>query len=100
MNFLNLNIANRLRLGFGLQLVLILVLAIVGVKSLDKLHDGTNELAKRASGRVCAWPISRSTMYAAAWAGSASWLPSTDPAARDAANARLAANIAAGWTRR
>jgi hypothetical protein len=34
MSLLNLNIANRLRLGFGLLVVFIAVLAVVGWKSL------------------------------------------------------------------
>ncbi len=45
MRFLNLNIANRLRLGFGLLVALIVVIACIGANSLNKLHDGTTELA-------------------------------------------------------
>jgi methyl-accepting chemotaxis protein len=93
MNFLNLNIANRLRLGFGLQLVFILVLAIVGAKSVDKLHDGTDELAKRASTRVRLANLALDNVRGSM--GRVGQLVSvTDPAARDAANARLAANMA------
>ncbi|MFC5549674.1 methyl-accepting chemotaxis protein [Massilia aerilata] len=93
MNFLNLNIANRLRLGFGLQLIFILVLAIVGVKSVDKLHDGTDELAKRASTRVRLANLALDNVRGSM--GRVGQLVAvTDPAARDAANARLAANMA------
>jgi methyl-accepting chemotaxis protein len=53
MSLLNLNIANRLRLGFGLLVVFIVVLAFVGTKSLGKLHDATNDLSKGV------WPRAR-----------------------------------------
>jgi methyl-accepting chemotaxis protein len=47
-----LNIANRLRLGFGLLTALIVMIAFVGMSSVDKLHQGTNELASSAWPRI------------------------------------------------
>jgi methyl-accepting chemotaxis protein len=94
MNFLNLNIANRLRLGFGLQLIFIVVLAFVGAKSVDKLHDGTDELAKRASTRVRLANVALDNVRGSM--GRVGQLVGVaDPAVRDAASARFAANMAA-----
>jgi methyl-accepting chemotaxis protein len=94
MNFLNLNIANRLRLGFGLLLVFIMVLAFVGAKSMGKLHDGTDELGKRASARVRLANVALDNVRGSM--GRVGQLVAiTDPAVRDTANARLAANMAA-----
>jgi methyl-accepting chemotaxis protein len=94
MNFLNMNIANRLRLGFGLLLVFIIVLAFVGAKSLGKLHDGTDELAKRASIRVRLANVALDNVRGSM--GRVGQLVAvTDPAVRDTASTRLAANMAA-----
>jgi methyl-accepting chemotaxis protein len=94
MNFLNMNIANRLRLGFGLLLVFIMVLAFVGAKSMGKLHDGTDELGKRASARVRLANVALDNVRGSM--GRVGQLVAvTDPAARDTAGTRFAANMAA-----
>jgi methyl-accepting chemotaxis protein len=94
MSFLNLNIANRLRLGFGLLVVFILALAFVGAKSLDKLHDGTDELGKRAWPRVRLANVALDNVRGSM--GRVGELVAVaDPAVRDAASARLAANMEA-----
>jgi methyl-accepting chemotaxis protein len=94
MNILNLTIANRLRLGFGLLLVFIAVLAFVGGKSLGKLHDGTTQLAELA------WPRARFTNIAldnvrGSMGRVGQLVAVDDPAIRDAAAKRLAANLEA-----
>jgi methyl-accepting chemotaxis protein len=94
MTILNLNIANRLRLGFGLLIVFIAVLAFVGVKSLDKLHDGTNDLAEGA------WPRARQANIAldnvrGSMGRVGQLVAIDDPATREAAAKRLAANFEA-----
>jgi methyl-accepting chemotaxis protein len=92
MRFLNLNIANRLRLGFGLLLLFIMVLAFVGAKSLDKLHDGTNDLSKLAWPRVRLANIALDNVRGSM--GRIGQLVTiADPAVRDTASARLAANM-------
>ncbi|MGB9107162.1 MAG: MCP four helix bundle domain-containing protein, partial [Telluria sp.] len=92
MRLLNLNIANRLRLGFGLLLVFIAVLAFVGYKSLDKLHQGTTDLARLA------WPRARYTNIAldnvrGSMGRVGQLVAVDDPSVRDAAAQRLAANL-------
>ncbi len=54
----NLTIANRLRLGFGLLIVMIVVIAFTGMRSVDRLHQGTNDLAGSA------WPRMRQAVMA------------------------------------
>lgn len=54
----HLNIANRLRLGFGLLTAMIVIIAFVGMSSVDRLHQGTNELASSA------WPRIRQAVMA------------------------------------
>lgn len=49
---LHLSIANRLRLGFGLLIVMIVVIAFTGMRSVDRLHQGTNQLAGDAWPRI------------------------------------------------
>ena len=92
MRLLNLNIANRLRLGFGLLLVFIAVLAFVGYKSLDKLHQGTTDLARLA------WPRARYTNIAldnvrGSMGRVGQLVAVDDPSIRAAAAQRLAANL-------
>jgi methyl-accepting chemotaxis protein len=92
MTLLNLNIANRLRLGFGLLVAFILVIAFVGGQSLSKLHDGTEDLAKKA------WPRARLANLALdnvrGSMGRVGQLVAVDDAAvRATASERLAANL-------
>jgi len=94
MRFLNLNIANRLRLGFGLLLAFIAVIACVGVYSLNQLHKGTTELADGV------WPRARQANIALdnvrGSIGRIFQLVAVDdPAVRAQASERLNANIAA-----
>ena len=49
---IHLSIANRLRLGFGLLIVMIAVIAFTGMRSVDRLHQGTNQLAGDAWPRI------------------------------------------------
>eukprot|EP01133_Synstelium_polycarpum_P021170 gene21170-25432_t len=49
---IHLSIANRLRLGFGLLIVMIMVIAFTGMRSVDRLHQGTNQLAGDAWPRI------------------------------------------------
>ncbi len=49
---LHLSIANRLRLGFGLLIVMIVAIAFTGMRSVDRLHQGTNQLAGDAWPRI------------------------------------------------
>jgi methyl-accepting chemotaxis protein len=94
MTLLNLNIANRLRLGFGLLVVFIVVLAFVGTKSLGKLHDGTNDLSKASWPRVRAANVALDNVRGSM--GRVGELVAvSDPAVLVAASDRLAANIAA-----
>jgi methyl-accepting chemotaxis protein len=94
MSILNLTIANRLRLGFGLLVLFIVALAFVGAKSMDKLHDGTNDLSERA------WPRARLASAAldnvrGSLGRIGQLVVAADPAVREAASARLAANLEA-----
>ena len=94
MRFLNLNIANRLRLGFGLLLVFIAVIASVGMQSLNQLHKGTSDLADGV------WPRARQANIALdnlrGSMGRIGQLVAIDDAAMRAhATERLNANIAA-----
>jgi methyl-accepting chemotaxis protein len=94
MSFLNLNIANRLRLGFGLLVVFIVVLAFVGVNSLNKLHQGTTDLADGV------WPRARQANVAldnvrGSMARVGQLVASDDPAMRATAVERLDANLGA-----
>jgi methyl-accepting chemotaxis protein len=93
MSLLNLNIANRLRLGFGLLVVFIAVLAFVGVRSLNGLHDGTTDLAKLAWPRVRLANIALDNVRGSM--GRAGQLVAVDdPAVREASAKRLAVNLA------
>lgn len=49
---INFNIATRLRLGFGLLIVMIVAIAFTSMRSVDRLHQGTNELADVAWPRI------------------------------------------------
>jgi methyl-accepting chemotaxis protein len=94
MNILNLTIANRLRLGFGLLVVFIIVLAFVGTKSLDKLYQGTEDLATGA------WPRARLANVAldnvrGSMGRVGQLVAVDDPASLATAHERLAANFAA-----
>jgi methyl-accepting chemotaxis protein len=93
MSLLNLNIANRLRLGFGLLVVFIAVLAFVGLKSLNELHTGTTDLAKGA------WPRARLANVAldnvrGSMGRVGQLVAVDDPAVREASAKRLAVNLA------
>nr|WP_314543564.1 methyl-accepting chemotaxis protein [uncultured Massilia sp.] len=92
MRLLNLNIANRLRLGFGLLVALILVLVFVGIQSIGKLHQSTTDLAKGV------WPRAKQANFVLDQVrgsmGRVGQLVGTDDAAvRTAAGERLKANI-------
>ena len=92
MRLLNLNIANRLRLGFGLLVALILVLAFVGIQSLDKLHTSTQDLAKGV------WPRARQAnvvldQVRGSMARVGQLVGSDDPAVRAAAGEHLQKNL-------
>jgi methyl-accepting chemotaxis protein len=92
MRFLNLNIANRLRLGFGLLVALILLVGFIGMHSLSQLHEGTNDIAKGV------WPrVQQANLALDNVRGSmgrvGQLVASDDPGARVTANERLAANI-------
>ncbi|QJE00743.1 HAMP domain-containing protein [Massilia forsythiae] len=92
MNLLNLNIANRLRLGFGLLVVLIAALAGVALNSLGRLHDGTTDLAKGV------WPRVRLANLAldnirGSMGRVGQLVAANDAAARAEANERLAINV-------
>ena len=94
MRLLNLNIANRLRLGFGLLTVLIVVLAFVGMHALGTLHDSTTDLAKGV------WPRARLANVAldnvrGSMARVGQMVGSDDAATRHDARERLAANLQA-----
>jgi methyl-accepting chemotaxis protein len=94
MNFVNLNIANRLRLGFGMLVAFIAVIAFVGGESLDKLNGGATDLAKGV------WPRARLANVAldnvrGSMGRVGQLVASADPAVRGTANERLAANIEA-----
>ncbi|MFK3740041.1 methyl-accepting chemotaxis protein [Massilia sp. TN1-12] len=92
MRLLNLNIANRLRLGFGLLVVLILVLAFVGIQSLGKLHQSSTDLAKGV------WPRAKQASFVldnlrGSMGRVGQMVGSDDPAVRATAMERLAVNI-------
>jgi len=53
MNLLNVNVANRLRLGFGLLLAMIIALACVAMSYLDNLNDVSTQMADGV------WPRAR-----------------------------------------
>jgi methyl-accepting chemotaxis protein len=94
MSFLNLNIANRLRLGFGLLVALILVVGFIGLQSLSQLHDGTNDLAKGVWPRVRLANLALDNVRGSM--GRVGQLVGSDDAAvRAMANERLAANFEA-----
>jgi len=93
MNFLNLNIANRLRLGFGLLVALVVVLACMGVQALDKLNDDVDNMAQGV------WPRARQANVAldsvrGSMARVGQLVATADPAARGTVDTRLDANIA------
>ena len=94
MRFLNLNIANRLRLGFGLLLVFIAVLACVGVRSLNQLHSGTTDLADGVWPRVRQANIALDNLRGS-MARIGQLVAVDDAAARAHATERLNTNIAA-----
>lgn len=48
----HLTTASRLRLGFGLLIVMIVIIAFAGMRSVDLLHQGTNDLAGSAWPRI------------------------------------------------
>jgi len=92
MNFLNLNIANRLRLGFGVLTVLLVVVASVGLHYLDKLNDVSTDMAEGV------WPRARQVNVAldnvrGSMARVGQLVANTDPAAQSGINERLSANV-------
>jgi len=92
MNLLNLNIANRLRLGFGLLLVMVVALAFIGVQSLDTLHHDVTDMAKGV------WPRARQASVAldnvrGSMARLGQLVATPDATARKSVDQRLSANI-------
>jgi len=92
MNFLKLNIANRLRLGFGVLTVMLVVVAGVGLHYLDKLNDVSTDMANGV------WPRARQANVAldnvrGSMARVGQLVANTDPAAQSGINERLTANI-------
>jgi methyl-accepting chemotaxis protein len=94
MSFSNLNIANRLRLGFGLLLAMVVVLAWIGMQSLDKLHDGVGDMAKGVWPRVRQANVALDTVRDS-MARVGQLVAATEPAARSGIDGRLATDIAA-----
>jgi methyl-accepting chemotaxis protein len=92
MRVLNMNIANRLRLGFGLLLAMVVVLACIGLQSLDQLHGNVSGMAKGV------WPRARQASVAldnvrGSMARVGQLVATLDPGARRAVEQRLTANI-------
>ena len=92
MNLLNLNIANRLRLGFGLLLVVIIALAGISLRYLDSLNQVSTDMADGV------WPRARLANLAldnvrGSMARVGQEVANTDPAAQAGIEERLSANI-------
>jgi len=92
MSLLNLNIANRLRLGFGVLLALIIALALVSVHYLDNLNQVSTDMADGV------WPRARQANVAldnvrGSMARVGQLVANTDPSARAGIEKRLTENI-------
>ena len=92
MNLLNLNIANRLRLGFGLLLVVIIALAGISLRYLDSLNQVSTDMADGV------WPRAGQANLAldnvrGSMARVGQEVANTDPAAQAGIEERLTANI-------
>jgi methyl-accepting chemotaxis protein len=92
MSFSNLNIANRLRLGFGLLLAIIIVLAGMSIRYLDNLNTVSTDMADGV------WPRARQASVAldnvrGSMARLGQLVANTDPSSRAGIEERLATNI-------
>jgi methyl-accepting chemotaxis protein len=89
MSLLNLNIANRLRLGFGMLVAIIIVLAGISLHYLDNLNQVSSDMADGV------WPRARQASLALdsarrSMARLGQLTANTDPAAQPEIEARLA----------
>ena len=94
MNLLNVNVANRLRLGFGLLLAMIIALACVAMSYLDNLNDVSTQMADGV------WPRARQASVVldnvrGSMARVGQLVANDDPAARAGIDERLAASVEA-----
>jgi methyl-accepting chemotaxis protein len=94
MNLLNLNVANRLRLGFGLLIAIIIALACVAMSYLDNLNNVSTQMADGV------WPRARQASVAldsvrGSMARVGQLVANDDPAAKAGIDERLTANVEA-----
>ena len=93
MSLLNLNIANRLRLGFGVLVAIIIALACVSLHYLDNLNQVSTDMADGV------WPRARQASVAlervrGSMARLGQALANTDPSAQAAIDEHVSKNIA------